>query len=231
MIHIDEYKINLKKVLKDEEIIEEVSDIFFKSEKIKKWILNLSKDSNNAYEEKIENLKNKIKEYEDLLDFKEKELNKFKEKSETDNLKIKELESKAFEITKVETLYNNYKKLDGVVKEELSGIFKGDTLEDFIACGVQSKNISGIWDICKKSILNENLDSKEIVNIFEYFFQMFNKTYDDSLYTYINVNIKDRFNSDIHFALGRASGEIREVLLKGYKDRSGKAVKKSVVLL
>lgn len=128
-------------------------------------------------------------------------------------------------------IYNLYKSIDGNVKNELQEIFKGETFEDFLFNGAQIRNIDILWEISKKSIVEKTKVSEKVVIIFYYFFDRINRTYGKPMYEYLDIKIGARFNSTNQFSVGKASGDIKEILLKGYQDRSGKVIKKSIVVL
>lgn len=149
------------------------------------------------------------------------------------NLNIIEQENKNLKESILEgvEIYNIYNSIQGVSKKELDEIFRENSLESFLFCGSQVRNIEILWEIAKKSILTNNEDSSKIAMIFYYFFDRINKTYERPIYEYLNSKVGETFNSFSHFSVGKASGEIKNILLKGYQDRNGKIIKKSIVIL
>ena len=128
-------------------------------------------------------------------------------------------------------VYNLYNSISGNIKNELKEIFKGESFEDFLFNGAQVRNIDILWEISKKGIMEKDKMAEKIVTIFYYFFDKINKTYVKPMYEYIEVKTGERANPTNQLFIGKASGEIRKILLKGYQDRNGKIIKKSIVVL
>lgn len=128
-------------------------------------------------------------------------------------------------------VYNLYNSISGNIKNELKEIFKGESFEDFLFNGAQVRNIDILWEIAKKGIMEKDKMAEKIVTIFYYFFDKINKTYVKPMYEYIEVKTRERANPTNQLFIGKASGEIRKILLKGYQDRNGKIIKKSIVVL
>ena len=128
-------------------------------------------------------------------------------------------------------IYNLYNSISGNIKNELKEIFKGESFEDFLFNGAQVRNIDILWEISKKGIMEKDKMAEKIVTIFYYFFDKINKTYVKPMYEYIEVKTGERANPTNQLFIGKASGEIRKILLKGYQDRNGKIIKKSIVVL
>lgn len=130
-------------------------------------------------------------------------------------------------------VYTLYKSLSPRAIKSLENIFKGDSIDTFIACGIQEDNINSLWYYIKNEIIeerDEDIDSLKI--IFEYFFNLY--IVPNDYYISQDVKIGDRFDTSTHIAhsKGKASGEVKEVLLRGYLNKNTKKViNKSVVLV
>ena len=126
--------------------------------------------------------------------------------------------------------YKLYSSLNDESKNRLSQVFKTNNIENFVSCGVQTRNIEILWEIAKKTIISGNeADGKKITDILYFFIHINNLTYDRPMYYLIEKDENEEFDPHTHFSLGLQSGKIKEVLLKGYKDRTGKVIKKSIV--
>lgn len=129
--------------------------------------------------------------------------------------------------------YTLYKELSPRAIKSLENIFKGDSIDTFIACGIQEDNINSLWYYIKNEIIEErNEDIENLKFIFEYFFNLY--IIPNDYYISQDVKIGDKFDTSIHIAhsKGKASGEVKEVLLRGYLNKNiKKVINKSVVLV
>lgn len=128
-------------------------------------------------------------------------------------------------------LYSQYQQMSGSIREELNGLFKGDTFEHFLVGGGQSRNLDMLFEIAKKYTLTGSEHAPYLVTLFEYFFKVVNQTYEKPLYEPIEVEIGEGYNPSRHLSTGKASGEIVRILLNGYQDRNGTVQKKTIVQL
>lgn len=129
-------------------------------------------------------------------------------------------------------IYEKFVSLDSGTKESLSNIFKGDTLSDFISCGVQEKNIHNLWEYTKNEILeNRNQDISALIEIFYFFFKRCQVSYD--IYQLSSTKVDDSFDTQKHLKHNESissSGSISKVYLQGYKNiKTDKTIKQSVV--
>ena len=176
--------------------------------------------------EKIENLKttnisqtnelqNMKKEYLDLIE-KNKKLNK----------KLNFYEKFFKEDSAIYELFNS---LNENTKNGISSIFKDETLKGFLACGMQEKNIEALWEYIKYKIIeNKPEDLEKLIKIFDFFFDRFilaNPLYEREM-------PKGEFDTQKHINISsfNPSGEIDEVIFRGYKNtKTNKIIKKSIV--
>lgn len=128
-------------------------------------------------------------------------------------------------------LYSQYQQMSGSIREELNGLFKGDTFEHFLVGGGQSRNLDMLFEIAKKYTLTDSEHAPYLVTLFDYFFKVVNQTYEKPLYEPIEVEIGEGYNPSRHLSTGKASGEIVRILLNGYQDRNGTVQKKTIVQL
>ncbi|MGL4671774.1 hypothetical protein, partial [Cetobacterium sp.] len=130
-------------------------------------------------------------------------------------------------------VYTLYKELSPKAIKSLVNIFKGDTIDAFMACGIQEENINSLWYYTKTEIVEDRTeDVQKLKFIFEYFFNLY--TIPNDCYTLQDLKIGDKFDTDIHTAhsKGKASGEIKDILFRGYLNKNTKKlINKSVVLV
>lgn len=185
-------------------------------EKLKKEQRNLEEEKSKRERIELE-LKESVasnSEYQRLLKDEERKVEKLKDR-----------------FSEAQKMYELYHGMGERLRKEFGTIFKNDTLDDFIYCGVQGRNIDLLWEIGKKAIMEENQEYHKAVELFNYFFGAFNRTYDTPLYSLMDVEEDEKFNVDRHISKGAAAGDVKKVLLKGYCERNGKVAKKSVVYL
>jgi len=148
-----------------------------------------------------------------------------KSQMEAENRKLKE------RFADLEAVYQLYLSLPTDNKNSLKSIFKGDTLEEFIFCGVQYDNVESLWDYIKNEAINGH-DIKPLQRIFDCFFKAYNTNYEPPLYQKTTTACGETFDTSQHIrgAGSSVSGEIKEVVLQGYENtRTGKLIKQSVV--
>ncbi len=252
----DEEKNNLELLIKEkEEEIEEMGKIL---KKIKE-LLGVSEKS--EIEDKIigknkelKDLIEKKKELELELESFSKKMNKEKEKltSEINQIKeelgnakedVKKSLSKNTELSKTVDFYREkfekdlkaysiYTGLSDNTKDSLKGIFRDNSLEGFIACGIQEKNISSLWDYIKDEIREEkNSDIKNLKEMFYFLFEKYRLAF--PIFELQEISIGDNFVDDNHIrhsSSKEVNGAISEVVFRGWvNNKTNKAVKKSVV--
>lgn len=249
---------NLKQALKDKnEIIEKLESEKNELSNLKDNLIKEKNELNNTVAEKnrtLSDIQNRLKQEEEknkdanikiirLEEEKNNYIQKYEEqKKEAETLdndnkelleEMKKIKNRKDELERAigESLglFGKYKKLSGNIREELDKIFKGESFENFLFCGGQLKNLEILWEIAKRDVTTQN--SGVSVELFDYFFRMLNSTYDTPIYSYIDTNVGEIFSNEKHFSIGKATGTIEKVLLKGYQDKNGKILKKSIVKL
>lgn len=131
-------------------------------------------------------------------------------------------------------LFELYSRLSEQTRVSLSGIFKDTTIQGLMACGIQEKNISNLWDYLKNETINGvNDDVDNIVAMFLILFNRFRLAY--PMFELQNANIGDTFDTECHIKHNssvRVSGSISQIILQGYVNtKTGKVIKPSVVTL
>ena len=252
----DEEKNNLELLIKEkEEEIEEMGKII---KKIKE-LLGVSEKS--EIEDKIisknkelKNLIEKKKELELELESFTKNMNKEKEKLSSELIQLKEelgnakedVKKSLSENTKLSKkvdfyreafekdlkAYTIYTELSDSTKDSLKGIFRDSTLEGFIACGIQEKNINSLWDYIKDEIREEkNSDIKNLKEMFYFLFEKYRLAF--PIFELQGVSIGDIFEDSNHIrhsSSREVNGAISEVVFRGWiNNKLDKVVKKSVV--
>lgn len=126
-----------------------------------------------------------------------------------------------------------YQSLSESCHNALSGIFKGTSFEEFLACGVQPGNIDALWEFSRVHALAGNLEDIAILNqMIKYFVQLYNRTNESPILAFQTVSPGELFDVDLHIRTqeSRASGKISNVILTGLTNAyTGEIIKKAVV--
>ena len=226
-------KEKLLELLEDKDIQAKIKDI-------------IGNSGDKDLEKIIEKPKEEIETLKDTICKKDEKIEKLESKNSSNLANIEKIENKNRELEKEnENLKNSLKFYEENFKEELDvykifraikdkenleGIFKDESLKGFLACGLQEKNINALWDYIKYKILeekNENLE--ELKRIFDFFFERF--VLANPIYKRDEV-VEKEFDTHKHINATplNPSGEIEEVLFRGYKNtKTNKPIKKSIV--
>lgn len=137
------------------------------------------------------------------------------------------------EFSSIKKAYNLFLNMDNTIKNDISEILKGDSIENFVYAGVQYKNIEAIWEYAKtRAIYGQFEDLEKIEEIIKKLLEAHNKIYKSSLYEMQEVNIGEEIDEE-KFIRGYESklrGSISHIDLLGYINlATGRIVKKSVV--
>ena len=128
-------------------------------------------------------------------------------------------------LDKPEQLLKAYRQLSPTIQNGLRNVIcKEDEILFSISCSTQ-EHLKNIWDYIKNGIGNEKFKENEIEilkEIFDYFFDLFNRSLPEPLYKRDDVNVGELFDEDCHYrAQGSStSGRITEVLLRGYRSNN-----------
>lgn len=194
-----------------------------------------------AYEDLAQKKKNTE---EDLIAFKEDNKNLVEALSE----KKDELESKQEQVSEVNTALDKYKhtfesdillsqlyhELSEKTQGSLRGIFKDTSMQGLVACGIQEKNISNLWDYIKNEVVNgDNADIDKVIKMFDALFERFILAYPMFAFQEVTKGIEFDTQQHIkHNTSKNTSGPIQHVLLRGYVNtNTNKVIKPSVVFL
>ena len=231
-------KKELLKLLEDDEIQEAIlaikkpkkkkehnlEDILKEKDKEIEMLKGLVEKFKNCFtdkEVKTENLTNNM----NLKD------NELRELEEAKNKLSKEVDFYRDNFEKELTTYTLYEGLSSSTKASIKGIFKDDSLKGFLACGVQEKNISSLWDYVKDELREEkNSDIKSLKTIFNFFFEGYNRAY--PMYEVQKVKVGDVFDTEEYIKTNTSSvsGKVDEVVFSGWVNaKTQKIVKKSIV--
>ena len=130
-------------------------------------------------------------------------------------------------------IFYEYQGLSKQSYEALSGIFKGTSFEEFLACGVQPGNIDTLWEFSRSQALAGNTKDVAILDqMITYFVNLYNKTNESPILDFQKVESGDTFDVDLHIRTqeSSASGIISNVLLSGLTNAfTGEVIKKAVV--
>lgn len=130
--------------------------------------------------------------------------------------------------------YESYLSLSDSTKLSLKGIFKDETVQGFLSCGVQEKNIASLWEYIKNEIIEDNnSDIQKLITLFNFFFSRYSLAF--PMYQKQSVSKGDTFDTQLHIKDTQStlvSGTIKEVTLFGWiNTKTGKVVKQSVVVI
>lgn len=155
-----------------------------------------------------------------------------KTESNRDEYKSKYFQFKGIFQRQTHTFYQ-YQSLSEPSREALSGIFKGSSFEEFLACGVQPGNIDTLWEFSRNQALEGNLEDVTILEqIIAYFVHLYNGTNESPILAFQEVKPGEAFDVDLHIRTqeSRAAGKISRILLTGLTNAfTGEVIKKTVV--
>lgn len=129
---------------------------------------------------------------------------------------------------------NLYQELSEQTRTSLNGIFKDHSVQGLVACGIQEKNISNLWDYAKSEAVNGiNPDLGKINRLFELLFKRFKLAY--PMFALQAVKVGDNFDTQLHIKHNssvKMSGAISSIRLIGYVNtKTEKVIKPSLVVI
>lgn len=132
------------------------------------------------------------------------------------------------------TIFNLYQELSEQTRISLNGIFKDHSVQGLVACGIQEKNISNLWDYAKSEAVNgTNPDLGKINQLFELLFKRFELAY--PMFALQAVKVGDNFDTQLHIKHNssvKMSGPISSIRLIGYVNtKTEKVIKPSLVVI
>lgn len=178
---------------------------------------------NQKYERELELLQEELDTANELLQKTEKSRDEFKNKY---------FQFKGIFQKQTHTFYQ-YQNLTDSSRETLQGIFKGESFEEFLACGVQPGNIDALWEFSRNEALNGNQADMAILgDMILYFVHLYNGTNDSPVLSFLSPKVGESFDTDQHIRTrdSKPAGVISEILLNGLTNAyTGEVIKKAVV--
>ena len=193
---------------------EKVSEFEKKNENYEQRCGNLEKDKEDL-ERNQSNLENKLQMAKRQIEHQENEL--------------QELDK----FVQAKKLFDVFNSLSDSTKKRLEGIFASNSFEGFISNGVQFDNISVVWEFIKRKIIDKDtVDIDKLLQIFKFFFELYNLGFQLPRYVLLEPKVGDDFDRNSSANIGTATnGVVSEVLMPGYKDLKTEVVKKAMVLV
>ena len=176
--------------------------------------------------EKVKELKKELQTASDAL----------KEKSDTIKLQIKKLAETEKRLNTLQTIiepfqkiYAEYEKLPELIKHNMSGIFPGNTMWDFIFCGMREEILPALWDQWLNVQQRNPKACGSLEKIFMFFFERINRLHEEPDYELLVPEIGSDFDSEVASRdhSSNARGTIEQVLLPGFSYASnGRIIRK-----
>lgn len=185
-----------------------------------------------AIKQKDKELGTLAKQKDEELDEKNKQIAELTSSLNTVQKEKKSIETKyKTKYADIEKAYDDFSKLSAVTRNSLKNVFPSDTLQSFLAAGLQWENISALWDYTKRCFIEDAVtDTEKLRNIFLFFFAMYNEKSRKPEYVLISPNKGDKFDSDRHVVIGgKTATSISRCVFEGYCNSSGKQVFKALV--
>jgi len=124
-----------------------------------------------------------------------------------------------------------FNQLGETTQTALQGIFKESSINGFIACGLQEKNLHSLWDYTKNRLMEQPDDETDIlVTLFLFFFSRYRLAYPQ--FQLQEVTEGERFDPEQHIRSSQSlpSGAISKVILSGWiNNKTQKIIKTSLV--
>ena len=179
-----------------------------------------------SQKEEITSLKGELEKKEKMIESLKKENLEIKSRIEAIKRECEEKDKQLALLSQTPfvKLQNLYKSLNPQTKTQLQNTLKGEDVELFASAVL---NLDSIWEVASHLFRENNYEeAKKVKEIFEL---VFDDAKDVLKLTYQEVN---KFDEELHTRDNQSpiSGEIKEVLLRGYLKK-GKLQKKSIVRL
>jgi len=145
----------------------------------------------------------------------------------------KQLQDYQQNFASLEKHYVLFTQLSAITHSSIAGIFKDNSLEGFLACGVQERNIESLWEYIKIQVIEENNgDIAKLITLFQYLFALYAKAYPHIQPQAIRMGASFHPNEHIKTSSSPVSGAIKNVLLAGWTNtKTKKTIKPSIVQL
>lgn len=132
-------------------------------------------------------------------------------------------------------LLNRYKSLSSSIRTGLSDVIRDDDEILFIASCSTPDHLKAIWEYTKRLAGSNSSDASNIEvlsDLFDYFFEVFNRTLSKPMYERDDVETGYFFDDDKYdrCAGSATSGKITQVILRGYRSvNTGNIICRSLV--
>jgi len=142
-----------------------------------------------------------------------------------------ELQNYKRNFDELQTVYTLFTSLSPQTLRSIHGIFKDDSLQGFLAAGVQERNIDSLWDYIKNQIIEDNnKDTPKLIEMFDVLFGLYAKAYPHMEIQEINTGESFDPNKHIRTSGSQVSGVITSVVLHGWiNSKTKKIINQSVV--
>lgn len=196
-------------------------------------VINDCKSREKELIEKQEDLKKQIENLKTTEETSKGEIGRLTEKQKTLENKNTELERKNEKLDfrykkyeRIEQAYEEYKTLPEDIQIRLQNVFPRGNLFAFMTAGTKWENITGLWNFAKRRIIEKDIsDIDKVLDLLEFLFEVYNKQYSKTMYEFMDVNVGDKFDSDLHNIIGiNTDGIVSKVWLKGIYDVKNKKV-------
>ncbi len=148
------------------------------------------------------------------------------------------------------SVFEEYTNLTPKTKSGLAEIFPADiNVRSFLSSGAQWGHVQALWEYTQQKINNEDMsDVKTLSEIFAYFLDFHNSSYDAPLYAILDTKAGELYNEEFHSKImtreerkaaffdtkkkptAPDAGPIKEVVLPGYKNlKNGRVMQPSLV--
>lgn len=191
-------------------------------------------------ENESKKMKNKIVEMQKIVDSKDAEYQKLKEKytncKEKHDVMVEKYNDIKLRYSELDMIYSKYLSLGDAVIEKLervlnNGINTCNSPELFLSYGIQESNIVALWESIAINLDFYNSEGKTriLIDIFEYFI----KLYKEVTYKSVTINIPDegeKYDERFHTRTvsSNAVGKIQEIILPGFSI--GKNINKKALV-
>lgn len=138
-------------------------------------------------------------------------------------------------------MFFNYQNLSPAVKTSLDEIYRGNTFEEFLTCGVQNENIYALWDCICGYLRSPGEATREDFIIMQkmltYFLNLFNRVHALPVLRVMDTAAGEPFLPASHQNVmdtqgATMTGTIRDVLLQGLCNAiTGNVIRQSLVRL
>ena len=221
---------------------QEIKSVKDRNEKLENEVAELKRGKNALEQEKQEtsskigNLENEVAELKrekNALEQKEQDLTQKLQREQSLVLELKDKLDELKIFVKAKNVFDVFNGLSAETKKRLEGIFASNSFEGFISNGVQFDNISMVWEFIKRKIIEKDtVDTDGLLQIFKFFFELYNFGFQSPRYVLLEPKVGDNFDRNSSSIIGTATtGLVTKVLIPGYKDLKTEKVNKAMVMV